>query len=208
MNNDDESNNVWQQFEQFIQEKILVNSPAKEEQKKKMYLCKYIKLDIPKFDIFFVDNKPKLRLSCLCNNNYELSFEQVFLNYTVDYDIKRNYDDYFFCQLPGHDSNEFECYCEICKKNLCSLCNKKFRVCPHKEDYLFNFNQNYEDYKVFGQSIKNELNKKKISILLFQSYLMLFMIILMNTKIIILISILLKTIRNLYLIENLIKKML
>ena len=161
MNNDDESNNVWQQFEQFIQEKILVNSPAKEEQKKKMYLCKYIKLDIPKFDIFFVDNKPKLRLSCLCNNNYELSFEQVFLNYTVDYDIKRNYDDYFFCQLPGHDNNEFECYCEICKKNLCSLCNKKFRVCPHKEDYLFNFNQNYEDYKVFGQSIKNELNKKK-----------------------------------------------
>lgn len=161
MYNDEESNKMWKSIESFWQEKISHNSSEKEEKKKKIYLCKYTKLDIPKFDFILDGNINKLKLSCLCNFNYELSFERVFSEYIVDYDKQRNYDDYFFCQLPGHDNNEFKYYCEECKKNLCSLCNEKFKVCPHNEDYLFNFNQNYDDYIGFGQSIKNELNEKK-----------------------------------------------
>lgn len=157
MYNDEESNNMIQELEKFFQES-LNNSPPKEEEKKKIYLCIYEILDIPRFNFYLDGNINKLKLSCLCKREDELSFEQAFLQLTFDYDKHRNYDDYFFCQIPGHENNEFKYYCEKCQKNLCCLCIEKFKVCPHNDNYLFNFNQNYNNFIDIGESIKNQLN--------------------------------------------------
>ena len=132
-------------------------NPVVELQEKKIYLCRYpSKFGIPIFDIYKNEDKFKLKLSCLCERTDELSFEEAFNKLVDNYGEHVDYTDYFECKEPGHDNNQFEYYCSICKLNLCCLCLQKFRICPHKN--IFSFNQKFKDFKDDGLEIKNILN--------------------------------------------------
>ena len=156
---DDNNKNFINILNAFSDSCLFQNQNTVELDEKKIYLCKFPpKSGIPIFDFFKIESKFKLRLSCLCKKEEELSFEEAFKKYVDNYQEKVDYTDYFECKEPGHGNNRFEYYCPICKLNLCSLCFQKFRICPHTDREIFSLNQRFEDYKEDGLNIKNRLN--------------------------------------------------
>ena len=152
----DDSENFINAYDIFSDHYLRQNINAIQFNEKKIYLCKYpSKFGIPIFEIFKIKDKFKLKLSCLCERVDELSFEEAFNKLVDKYGDHVDYTDYFECKEPGHDNNQFEYYCPICKLNLCSLCFRKFRICPHTN--IFSFDQRFEDFKDDGLKIKNIL---------------------------------------------------
>ena len=158
---------LYQSFEDYCDKKINPSNQAQNEDeinKPKIYLCFQPPHDIPTFNILNNKNSYSLVVSCSCNRNEIMTFENAFITLVHDYDGIFNYDDYFKCSRRNHESKNFKYYCPKCKQNLCELCLKKFKTCPHGELNLFNFLQNHNQYLQKGEEILSRLKKCKKNI--------------------------------------------
>ena len=125
----------------------------------KIFICNQNgKYHIPMLDVFFEENKYKLKLSCSCKIEEVLSFQDAFNDLVKDFDRIGNYENCFRCKRTGHDNNEYKYYCKKCKKHLCTLCISKFKICPHKGNDLFMLQSEYQKYISIGESLQNKLN--------------------------------------------------
>lgn len=161
--NDDNDNDLINILNAFSDEYQTKKKNTVDLHEKKVYLCKFPpKFGIPIIEILKNEDKLKLRLSCLCSRIEELSFEETFNKYVDNYGEKVDYTDYFECKEPGHDNNKFEYFCPICNLNLCVLCFRKFRICPHTHKDIISLDNNkFKDFKEDGLEIKNKLNNYK-----------------------------------------------
>ena len=155
MINDDFRENLICELEEMENDLDQISN-EEEIEKPKIYICLFPPHDIPTFKIIYNDNNYSLQISCSCKRKEIMTFKDAFDLLLQEYKKIINYDDYYKCSRRNHEGNNYKYYCEICNTNLCELCMKKFKTCPHRD--LFDMYQSYSQYLKEGESILNKLN--------------------------------------------------
>ena len=120
--------------------------------KKKHFLCRYPPLSIPTFEIII----NKLKVSCYCKRNEELTYKLALAKLIDDIEENRNLNDYYRCSNKEHKNKKFKYFCKECNRHLCKLCVQNTNY--HKEHNLVVLKAQIFSTKILGKQINDKIN--------------------------------------------------